>query len=132
MHVWLGGLLTSKREICGLGRVQCPPLIVQLFSSWSFGQERINLQLLYPGGCPSASCLKTRDQNHPLHCKCGVLTTGPPGEFLVPYLLAPILFKRPGFNFWVGKSPWRRQWQPPPVFLPRESHGQRSLAVYSH
>ena len=52
-------------------------------------------------------------------------------EFLVPYLLAPILFKRPGFNSWVGKSPWRRQWQPPPVFLPRESHGQRSLAGYS-
>ena len=29
---------------------------------------------------------------------------------------------------WVGKIPWRRAWQPTPVFLPRESHGQRSLA----
>ena len=29
---------------------------------------------------------------------------------------------------WVGKSPWRRKWQPTPVFLPGESHGQRSLA----
>ena len=29
---------------------------------------------------------------------------------------------------WVGKIPWRRIWQPPPVFLPGESHGQRSLA----
>ena len=28
-------------------------------------------------------------------------------------------------------SPWRRKWQSIPVFLPRESHGQRSLAVYS-
>ena len=27
--------------------------------------------------------------------------------------------------------PWRRQWQPTPVFLPVESHGQRSLAGYS-
>ena len=26
---------------------------------------------------------------------------------------------------------WRRKWQPTPVFLPRESHGQRSLAGYS-
>ena len=26
---------------------------------------------------------------------------------------------------------WRRAWQPPPVFLPGESHGQRSLAGYS-
>ena len=35
------------------------------------------------------------------------------------------------FDFWVGKIPWRRKWQPTPVFLPRESHGQRSLAGYS-
>ena len=29
------------------------------------------------------------------------------------------------------KTPWRREWQPTPVFLPREFHGQRSLASYS-
>ena len=36
--------------------------------------------------------------------------------------------------FWwylVGKIPWRRAWQPTPVFLPGESRGQRSLAGYS-
>ena len=38
---------------------------------------------------------------------------------------------RPGFDPWVGKIPWRRAWQPTPVLLPGESHGQRSLAVYS-
>ena len=31
---------------------------------------------------------------------------------------------------WVGKIPWRRAWQPTPVFLPGESHGQRSLVGY--
>ena len=31
----------------------------------------------------------------------------------------------------VGKIPWRRKWQPTPVFLPGESHGQRNLAGYS-
>ena len=31
----------------------------------------------------------------------------------------------------VGKIPWRRKWQPTPVFLPGESHGQRSLVCYS-
>ena len=36
--------------------------------------------------------------------------------------------KRHRFNPWVGKIPWRRAWQPMPVFLPGESHGQRSLA----
>ena len=33
--------------------------------------------------------------------------------------------------FQVGKIPWRRKWLPTPVFLPRVSHGQRSLAGYS-
>ena len=27
--------------------------------------------------------------------------------------------------------PWRKAWQPTPVFLPREGPGQRSLAGYS-
>ena len=38
--------------------------------------------------------------------------------------------KRHEFETWVGKIPWRRKWQPTPVFLPGESHGQRSLAGY--
>ena len=39
--------------------------------------------------------------------------------------------KRCRFDPWVGKIPWRRASQPTPAFLPRESHGQRSLVVYS-
>ena len=39
--------------------------------------------------------------------------------------------RRPGFNSSVRKIPWRRKWQPTPVFLPGESHGQRSLVGYS-
>ena len=39
--------------------------------------------------------------------------------------------KRCGFEPWVGKIPWMRAWQLTPVFLPGESHGQRSLAGYS-
>ena len=31
----------------------------------------------------------------------------------------------------IGKIPWRREWQPTPVFLPAEFHGQRNLAGYS-
>ena len=31
----------------------------------------------------------------------------------------------------LGRFPWRRKWQPTSVFLPGESHGQRSLAGYS-
>ena len=39
--------------------------------------------------------------------------------------------RRCGFNPWVGKTHWRRKWQPTLVFLPGESHGQRSLMGYS-
>ena len=39
--------------------------------------------------------------------------------------------RRPGFNSQVRKIPWRRKWQPTPIFLPGESHRQRSLAGYS-
>ena len=35
------------------------------------------------------------------------------------------------FDPWVGKIPWTRAWQPTPVFLLGESHGQRSLVGYS-
>ena len=32
---------------------------------------------------------------------------------------------------WVRKIPWRRAWQPIPVFLPGECHGQRNLVSHS-
>jgi len=35
------------------------------------------------------------------------------------------------FDPWVRKIPWRRPWQPTPVFLPGQFHGQRSLRSYS-
>ena len=36
-----------------------------------------------------------------------------------------------GFDPWVRTIPWRRKWQPTPVFLPGKSHEQKSLAGYS-
>ena len=39
--------------------------------------------------------------------------------------------KRHRFDFWVRKIPWRRAWQPTPVFLPGDSQRQGSLAGYS-
>ena len=43
----------------------------------------------------------------------------------------PPAYRRWGFDFWVRKNPWRRKWQPTPVFFPGKSHGQRSLVAYS-
>ena len=36
-----------------------------------------------------------------------------------------------GFDLWVRKISWRREWLPTPVFLPGESHKQKSLEGYS-
>ena len=56
-------------------------------------------------------------------------------------LCDPIAVKNPPANAgdmrcrldpWVGKLPWSRKWQPTPVFLPGESHGQRSLEAIVH
>ena len=40
------------------------------------------------------------------------------------------IHRRCSFHPWVGKIPWRRKWQPTPVFLPGKSYGQRSQAGY--
>ncbi|CAI9169407.1 unnamed protein product [Rangifer tarandus platyrhynchus] len=55
------------------------------------------------------------------------------GESVFPFSfeLSSNFRRRPGFDPWVGKFPWRRKWQPAPVFLPGKSHGQRSLVGYS-
>ena len=42
----------------------------------------------------------------------------------------PPAVRRPRFNPWVGKIPWRREYQPT-LFVPGEFHGQRSLAGFS-
>ena len=56
---------------------------------------------------------------------------GFPGGAVVKNLPANAGVVRCRFDPWVGKTPWSRKWQRPPVFLPGESHGQRSLTGYS-
>ena len=60
---------------------------------------------------------------------------GPPGPGLTWALQlrgkeSTCQYRRRGFDSWVGKIPWRRKWQPTSIFLPGESHGQRSLVGY--
>ena len=55
------------------------------------------------------------------------------GQTYVIFMLGYICLQcgRPRFDTWVRKIPWRRKWQPTPVFLPGESHGWRNLVGYS-
>ena len=45
--------------------------------------------------------------------------------------ILPTNARESGFDPWVRKIPWRREWQATPVFLPEKFHRQRSLAGYS-
>ena len=64
----------------------------------------------------------------------------PPPEGLPDPRIEPISLMSPAlagefftatWKSWVRKIPWRREWQPTPVFLPGKSQGLRSLAGYS-
>ena len=54
------------------------------------------------------------------------MSEGFPGGTCGKHPACPRRHKRCRFDPWVGKIPWRRAWQPTLVFLPGESHGQRS------
>ena len=73
-----------------------------------------------------------------IYYRIKVFSTGWKAKYLIYifYMVAQQVkclpaMRRPGFHPWVGKITWRRKWQPIPVLLPRESHGQRSLVGYS-
>ena len=113
--------------------VTCEPLNYGVFSLRVLlhkGSKWVGLRHVY--GSPGAtwhwrSCTAQR-----------VLRLNPGNNLLAPCLLGfpwwlrwlkkkiCLQCSRPGFDPWVGKIPWRRAWQPTPVFLPRESHGQRA------
>ena len=66
---------------------------------------------------------------------CEILSAGPKfWVFMLPrgYWLrcdkVYLQYRRPGFDPWVGKLLWRREWLPTPVFLPGKFHGQNSMA----
>ena len=65
----------------------------------------------------------------PQRCYCVLSAPGFPGSTSGKEHACPCKrHKRHKFNPWVGKILWRRAWQPIPIFLPGELHGQRSLA----
>ena len=73
--------------------------------------------------------------------RADALPSEPPGKLskynisgwasLVDHTVKKLLAKASSFDPWVWKIPWRREWLPALVFLPGESHGQRSLVDYN-
>ena len=67
------------------------------------------------------------------------LATKPAPPYYTPFFMHMLFYRITNLpamqetwvQSWVGKILWRREWQPTPVFLPGEPHGQRSVAGYS-
>ena len=59
-----------------------------------------------------------------------VYCTSQVAQWLIIRLPMQVL-RRPRFDLWIGKIPWKKKWQPIAVFLPGKPHGQRSLVGYS-
>ena len=76
-----------------------------------------------PGLIPESGRSPGKGIGYPLQCSWASL--------VAQSVKSPSATWRPGFDLWVGKFPWRREWQPTPVCLPGESHGQRNLMGYS-
>ena len=90
------------------------------------------VQLLQPHGWQHTRLCLTISQacpsSHPLHRWCQASS----GYSLVAHIVKPLpAMQETWVRSLVGKIPWRRKWQPTPVFLPGESHGRRSLVGYS-
>ena len=61
---------------------------------------------------------------------CGVSAPNSSPEWWLRWLRICLQHRRPEWDPWVGKIPWRRKWLSSSVFLPGKSHGQRSLEGY--
>ena len=68
-------------------------------------------------------------------CKLELIFKGSHINVRLPWWLGRysvcLQYRRPGFDSWVGKVPWRRKWQSTSALSPGKSHGRRSLIGYS-
>ena len=71
-------------------------------------------------------CAKPSKERSHLGCRHEVFVDFPSGSAVKNHLQC----RRRRFDPWAGKIPWRRKWQPAPVFCPGKSHGQRGLVGY--
>ena len=60
-----------------------------------------------------------------------ILTSSTGLPLWIKWKRACLQWRRPRFDPWIRKVPWRKEWTLTPVFLPGEFHGHRSLVGYS-
>ena len=80
---------------------------------------------------PPRSLYKANNGNGLYLAETKAMTEDFPGGSVVKKKKSSCQYKRHRFDPWVRKIPWKRKWQPTPIFFPEKSHGQRSLMCYS-
>ena len=86
----------------------CSWTVVRRSSDWE--QYPLWLLIYMSWGFPAGSVIKNSDKESVCQCR---------------------RWRKCRFDPWARRIPWRRKWQPAPVFLPGKYHGQSSLAGYS-
>ena len=85
----------------------------------------------------ASSSTLAKEREFPVWLRCLYLTTSIVNKRASQWLSGKestcqcVRCRRHRFDSWIRKIPWRRKCQPTPVFLPGESHGQKSLVDHS-
>ena len=116
---WL--LSTLFYCLCNLGGVKSLKFWLSMFSMYYRNSLSLNLKKKNEWGGIRTLLLYLLYRN--------VLFMGPP--WWLSGRESTWQSRRHELDPWVGKIPWRRKWQPTPVFLPGKFHGQRNLAGYT-
>ena len=96
---------------------ECP------LASWVLSAELAEPRRLLPGPLPPASASPAHVPSWGFHPQLR--------PFWASLVKNPLQCGRPGFDPWVGKMPWKREWLPTSVFWAGEFHGQRNLVGYT-
>ena len=129
---------TSPTQGSNQGLLHCRQILYHLSHQGSPSKSTTERQLSFKGNVCGIyvsqvtfflSITMLKKQNSlPGHVTCRV--TYRVSSHVAQTVSVCLQYRNPGFDPWVRKIPWRRKWQPTPVFLPGKFHGWRSLVGY--
>ena len=127
-------LQNGKLQICFRYEALHFSILIYLLDSWNLSSKTSGKTLEFPEHQSSREPFKATElcsaDRFPPFCGYCIFLDGLPLWLSGKELACRC--DRHGFHPWFGKFPWRRKWQPTPVLLPSEFHGQRSLWATVH
>ena len=133
LNVWFVEKIINIYQVCYLGHItvdfNSDPFPSHLFFKYNYWNNSVHIfDMLAVSTC---IYLKVNTISNSIYYTCYFkqgFQDGSVGKRICLQCTTP---RRCGFEPWVGKIPWRRAWQPNPVFFPGKSNGQKSLMGYT-